>query len=57
MKSEFTKLNKLAHIETYLSTSVAINDSDKSEGVADEGMDFDLDFDPNEMYYDLLIED
>ena len=35
MKNEFTKLNKLAHIETYLSTRVAINNSDKSEGIAD----------------------
>ena len=57
MKNEFTKLDKLDDIETYLINIITINNSDESEVVEEEAMDFDFDYDPNEMYYALLNED
>jgi hypothetical protein len=57
MKNEFTKLEKLDDIDTYLINIVTINTSDKSEDMDEELMDFDFDYDPNEMYYALLNKD
>jgi len=57
MKNEFTKLEKLDDIETYLINIITINTSDESEVMDEELMDFDFDYDPNEMYYALLNKD
>lgn len=57
MKNKFTKLDKFDDIETYLINIITINNSDESEVVEEELMDFDFDYDPNEMYYALLNED
>lgn len=54
MKNKFTKLDKFDDIETYLINIITINNSDESEVVEEELMDFDFDYDPNEMYYALL---
>ena len=57
MTHELTKLEKFENIDTHLINIITINDSDESEVVDEELMDFDFDYDPNEMYYALLNED
>ena len=57
MKNEFTKLEESDTFDTYLINIITINNSDESEGIEEEMMDFDFDYDPNEMYYALLNED
>ena len=57
MKNELTKLEKFESIDTHLINIISINESDTSETVEEELMDFDFDYDPNEMYYALLNED
>ena len=57
MKKELTKLEKFGTIDTHLINIITINDSDDSEIIEEELMDFDFDYDPNEMYYALLNED
>lgn len=57
MTHELTKLEKFENIHTHLINIITINDSDESEVVDEELMDFDFDYDPNEMYYALLNED
>lgn len=57
MKKEITKLEKFETIDTHLITIITINDSEESEIIDEELMDFDFDYDPNEMYYALLNED
>lgn len=54
MKQELTKLEKFENSDTHLITIISINESDESEIVDEELMDFDFDYDPNEMYYALL---
>lgn len=57
MIKELTKLEVFENIDTHLINIISINDSDESEIVDEELMDFDFDYDPNEMYYALLNED
>ncbi len=57
MKNEFTKLEELENIDTHLINIISINNPDESEIIDEELMDFDFDYDPNEMYYELLNED
>lgn len=57
MKNEFTKLEALDNIEPYLINIITINNSEEEEIIDEEMMDFDFDYDPNEMYYALLNED
>lgn len=57
MKNELTKLEELENIDIHLINIISINDSDESESTEEELMDFDFDYDPNEMYYALLNED
>jgi hypothetical protein len=57
MKNEFTKLEELDNIEPYLINIITINNSEEEEIIEEEMMDFDFDYDPNEMYYALLNED
>lgn len=57
MKNEFTKLEELDNIEPYLINIITINNSEENEIIDEEMMDFDFDYDPNEMYYALLNED
>lgn len=57
MKYELTKLEKFESFDTHLINIISINDSDASEIVDEELMDFDFDYDPNEMYYALLNKD
>ena len=52
MKNEFTKLEKLENIDMHLINIISINNPDESEIIDEELMDFD--YDPNEMYYELL---
>lgn len=54
MKNELTKLEKFENIDTHLINIISINDSEDSENIEDELMDFD--YDPNEKYYALLDE-
>ena len=54
MKNELTKLEILENIDTHLINIISINESDESELIDEELMDFDFDYDPNEMYYALL---
>ena len=56
MKNELTKLEKSDNIDTHLINIISINDSEDSENIEDELMDFDFDYDPNEKYYALLDE-
>ena len=57
MKNELTKLEKFENIDTHLINIILINETGQSEIVDEELMDFDFDYDPNEMYYALLNED
>lgn len=57
MRNELTKLEKFENIDTHLINIISINNSDESEIVDEELMDFDFDYDPNEMYYALLNEE
>jgi hypothetical protein len=57
MKNDFTKLEELENIDTHLINIISINNQDESEIMDEELMDFDFDYDPNEMYYALLNED
>ena len=57
MKNELTKLEKFENIDTHLINIISINDSDEREIIEEELMDFDFDYDPNEMYYALLNDD
>jgi hypothetical protein len=54
MKNQFIKLEK---IDTDVINIVSINNAGESEIEDEELMDFDFDYDPNEMYYALLNED
>ena len=54
MKNELTRLDEFENIDTHLINIIIINDSDESTIVEEELMDFDFDYDPNEMYYELL---
>ena len=56
MKNELTKLEKFENIDTHLINIMIMNDSDESEIIEEELMDYDFDYDPNEMYYTLLNE-
>ena len=57
MKNELTKLEKFENIDTHLINIISINESEEDEIVDEELMDFDFDYDPNQMYYALLNED
>lgn len=57
MKNELTKLEKFENIDIHLINIISINESDENEIVDEDLMDFDFDYDPNEMYYALLNED
>ena len=57
MKNELTKLEKFENIDTHLINIMIMNDSDESEIIEEELMDFDFDYDPNEIYYALLNEE
>ena len=57
MKNELTKLEKFENFDTHLINIISIHESNEEEIVDDELMDFDFDYDPNEMYYALLNED
>ncbi|CAM4112560.1 hypothetical protein FLAN108750_10860 [Flavobacterium antarcticum] len=57
MKHELTKLEKFENSDNHLITIITISQADESEVVDEELMDFDFDYDPNEMYYALLNED
>lgn len=54
MKNQLTKLEKLDDFDTHLVNIIIMNEDTESEVVDDELMDFDFDYDPNEMYYALL---
>lgn len=57
MKNQLTKLEKLDDFDTHLVNIIIMNEETESEMVDDELMDFDFDYDPNEMYYALLNEE
>jgi hypothetical protein len=57
MKNKLTKLEKFQNIDTHLINIITMNDSDKSAKDDEELMDFDFDYDPNEMYFALLKSD
>lgn len=57
MKRTFTKLENFENIDTHLINIITINVSEESEIIDEELMDFDFDYDPNEMYYALLNEE
>jgi hypothetical protein len=57
MKNKLTKLEKFQNFETHFINIITMNDSDKSEIEDEELMDFDFDYDPNEMYFALLNHD
>ena len=57
MKNELTKLEKFENIDTHLINIMIMNDSDESVIIEEELMDYDFDYDPNEMYYALLNEE
>lgn len=57
MKNELTKLEKFENFDTHLINIISINESNEDEVVDEDLMDFDFDYDPNEMYYALLNED
>ena len=57
MKNEGTKLEKFENIDTHLINIISINESNDSDIIEEELMDFDFDYDLNEMYYALLNED
>ena len=57
MKNEITNPDESENNDVYLINSISINDSEESDIVEEELMDFDFDYDPNEMYYALLNED
>lgn len=54
MKNELTKLEKFDIIDANMINIILMNDSDESEINDEELMDFDFDYDPNEMYFALL---
>jgi hypothetical protein len=57
MKNETTRIKDLENINVKMITIIDINDSD-AQAVDDEDLlDFDCDYDPNEMYYALLDKD
>lgn len=57
MKNELTKLEEFENIDTHLINIIKINNSHKSEIIEEDLMDFDLDYDQNEMYFALLNKD
>ena len=57
MKNELTKLEKFENIDTHLINIMIMNNSDESEIIEEELMDYDFDYDPNETYYTLLNEE
>lgn len=57
MKNQLTKLEKFDDFDTHLINIIIMNDDNESEMVDDELMDFDFDYDPNDMYYELLNQD
>ena len=57
MKNELTKLEKFEKFDTHVINIISINESNEDEIVDEDLMDFDFDYDPNEMYYALLNED
>ena len=57
MKNELTRLEKFENFDTHLINIISINESNEDEIVDEDLMDFDFDYDPNEMYYALLNED
>ncbi|WP_396179554.1 hypothetical protein [Flavobacterium sp.] len=54
MNIELTKLENFDAISTHLVNIVIMNNSDEPDLKDEELMDFDFDYDPNEMYYDLI---
>jgi hypothetical protein len=54
MKNDFTKLEEFENIDSHLINIISINDSNDSNIADEDLMDFDFDYDPNEMYYALL---
>jgi hypothetical protein len=54
MKKKLTILENLEQIDTHLINIIAINQANEAEIVDEDLMDFDFDYDPNEMYYALL---
>lgn len=54
MKNQLTKLEKFDDFDTHLVNIIIMNEENESEMVDDELMDYDFDYDPNEMYFALL---
>jgi len=57
MKTQLTKLEVLESNNTHLNNIILINNTDDSGIIDEDLMDFDFDFDPNEMYFALLKND
>lgn len=57
MKNETTRIKDLENINVKMITIIDINDSDAQTVDDEDLLDFDFDYDPNEMYYALLDKD
>ena len=56
MKNELRKIEESDTFDTNLINIIGINNTEESQIIEEEMMDFDFDYDPNEMYYALLNE-
>lgn len=57
MKNDTINVEDSDQVDTNLKNILSINEPNHDDLIDEELMDYDFDYDPNEMYYQLLNED